>query len=484
MSAARVLIKNTTIYVLGDVFPRILSFITFPILTTHLTPADYGVISYVNTILAVLTTLGFLCINTYYSVYYYRQDSEDAQKRLLGNISIFIVGVNIILSALFFIFGGKFFALLESNISFYPYIALGVGTYFANIFTVLPSALYRLQERSIPFTVLNVTRGLLYLVLTLVLVVYYKYTAVGVLWATFLVSAVYAGVFIVILCRHAIFCIDLTQIKAALRFSLPILPGSIAYFLISMSDRILIDKYLTLTDLGIYSTASTLALILHVMSYGAYKAFEPHIYKTYGRENFTQTFSKTHNAFMFLLLFGVLGLALFAREFFEIMANIKFWPAYFYVPLVLIGVYASAMLLLFGTVITAREKNKIYSGIIIFGGCISLGLNIRLIQRFGLLGASLVSGFVFTAMLGAAMFYCKLKIDYLRPALSIVVSTAAIYFGVYVLSVDSFWARMAVKSVIFITANFVVMEILGFNIRKVFLILYPKQPAEQSLITA
>lgn len=484
MSAARVLIKNTTVYVLGDIFPKILAFASFPILTTYLTPADYGIVSYVNTILMVLTTLGFLCINTYYSVYYYRQESENAQKRLLGNISIFIAGINIILSALFFIFGGRFFALLESNINFYPYIALGIATYLANTFTVLPSALYRLQERPLPFTVLNVSRGLMHLALTLMLVVVYKYTAVGVLWANFLVSAIYAGVFIVIIYRHAIFCFDWTQIKAALRFSLPLLPGSIAYFLISMSDRILIDKYLNLTDLGIYSTASTLALILNVVSYGAYKAFEPHIYKTYGCENFNRTFAKIRNAFAFLLLSGVLGLALFAREFFEVMASIKFSSAYFYVPMILIGVYASSMLLLYGTLIKAREKTMIYSCIIIIGGCISVALNIFAIPRFGLLGASLVSGLIFTVMLGAAMFYSKLKIDYMRPVLSAGVSAAAIYFGVYVISVDSFWSRIAIKTVLFIAANLVIMEMLGFNIRKVLLILYPKQPAEQSLITA
>ena len=472
MLEAKKLIKNTTIYALGDIIPKLLSFISFPILTTYLMPADYGIVNYVTTISTVLTTIGFLCVNTYYLVYYYRQDSATDQKRLLGNLTVFIIGFNAVLSLLLFCFGPRLFSLWESNVDFYPYIAIGVATTFLGLFGVLPSALYRLQERPAIFTILNTTRGFLQLGLTLLFVVVYGFDALGALWANLIITAAFAVVFIVITYRNAILCFDWQQIKIVLRFSLPLLPGSIAYFLVNMSDRILIDKYLSLSDLGIYSTASTLALMLNIVSYGAYKAFEPHFFKTYGQPGFAAMFGKIRNAFCSVLLFGVLGLAIFAQEFFEIFSNEKFYMAYFYVPMILIGVYASSMMMMYTTIITAQERTKLNSAITIFGGCLSVGLNIWLMPRFGLVGASLVSGFVFLAMLGISIYYARLTIGYLRPALAVGFVAAVIFISVYYLPVSGFGARLAVKSVIFLVANMVVLHILGLNIKQLLLVLH------------
>ena len=138
------------IYALGDIIPRVLSFAVFPVLTTYLTPADYGVVNYVNTIVFLLSTIGFLCLNTYYLVYYFKVGDEQQQRKLLGGLSIFVIGLNILLSLI--IFGAGWFApsLFSSQIDFFPYIALGVGVNFCNILAVLPSALYRVQERPLP----------------------------------------------------------------------------------------------------------------------------------------------------------------------------------------------------------------------------------------------------------------------------------------------------------------------------------------------
>lgn len=469
MSENNKLLKNTTIYALGDIVPRLLAFISFPILVTYLTPADYGIVSYINTILTVLMTIGFLCLNTYYLVYYYRQKDEIAQKRLLGNLSCFVVAINVIFVAILLIVGPLFFTFLESNIDFYPYITLGIATHFVSIFSILPSALYRLQERPLLFTILNSSRGLLQVSLTLLLVVVYGYDAIGVLWANFIVAAIFAVVFIIITYRHAIICFDWSQIKSALKFSLPLLPGSIAYFLISMSDRILIDKYLNLTELGIYSTASTLALLLNILSYGAYKAFEPHFFKTYGTAGFENSFSKIRDAFTCLLLFGVLGLSIFAREFFEIMASDKFSSAYYYVPMILIGVFASSIGMLYGTIITARENTKINSAITIIGGCVSVSLNILLMPYFGLIGASLVSGVTFVLMLLASIYYSNLRVKHGRTIVAAIFSAVVIFLIVYAFPIDDFWYSLSVKIVVFLVANLVVLRVFGLNIKKLLL---------------
>lgn len=466
MNDSRKLIKNTTIYALGDILPRMLSFVTLPIITLYLTPADYGVLNYVNALLLVLMTVGFLCVNTYYLVFYYRQKDEIAQKRLLGNLSVFVTIFNVVIVAVLMLFGPWFFGAMESNIDFYPYIAIGVGTHFMNIFSVLPSALFRLQERPLLFTVLNTSRGFLQLLLTLLLVVVCGYDAIGVLWANFIVSACFAVVFVAITFRHAILCIDWRQIGVVLRFSLPLLPGSISYFLVSMSDRILIDKYLDLTALGIYGLASTLAMLLNIVSNGAYKAFEPHFFKTYGSSGFVAMFAKVRNAYAYVLLFGAFGLAMFAREFFEVMSSDAYHDAYFYVPMMVIGLFASGLSLMYATIVTARGKTKISAAIMVGGGCLSVGLNILLLPRFGIIGSSLVSSLTFSLMLMATVYFSQIRVGFSRIIISLIIAAVATYIGVYMLVIDDFWLRLTIKTVLFVGANLVILYTMGLTLQK------------------
>ena len=290
MQESRKLIKNTTVYALGDIIPRLLGFISFPILTHYLTPSDYGIVNYINALSTFLLVCCFLCTNTYYLVFFYRCEDELAQKKLLGNLSTFVIGFNILILLFFFLFGSQFFSLLGSNIPFFPYIIIGVLTNFFNIFSILPSALYRLLEKPLLLTILNVTKGVITLALTLILVIYFNFSALGVLYAGLIVNLIFALIFLYAIRNHIVWNFNYKQIKEVLAFSLPLVPGSLAYYVTTISDRVLIDKYLNLNDLGIYGTAATLALILNIFSYGAYKAFEPFIFKSWGQEDFFKSF--------------------------------------------------------------------------------------------------------------------------------------------------------------------------------------------------
>lgn len=469
MSKPSKLIKNTTIYAIGDIVPRLLGFISFPILTTYLTPADYGIVSYVNTINMFLIVIGFMCVNTYYLVYYYRQDNEIEQKKLLGNLSIFILALNLFISLVLFLFGNYYSKVFGGNIEFYPYIAIGVATNFFNTFSILPSALYRLLEKPTLLVCLNIAKGVITLALTLLLVVKYNFTALGVLYSNLAVVFIFAFIFAFITFKQAIFSLNIQQLKKALKFSIPLVPGSIAYYLISMSDRILIDKYLTLYDLGIYSTAATLAMLLNIVSYGAYKAFEPYIFKLYGSENFVTAFQKMRDGFTILYLLGAMCLAVFGKEFFQIFATDKYNTAYIYVPLILIGVYISSLTMLYGTVITAREKTLINSMLTICGGVVSVVLNILLLPTMGLYAATLVSSLTYCLIYVVSIYYSNIRINQMNSLWALIIVSTAVYFSVYVLNIDSLIYSIIVKTVIISISMYIVTKLMNINLYKFIL---------------
>lgn len=463
MTDKKNLIKNTSIYALGDIIPRLLTFISLPILTRYLSPSDYGVVNYVNTLNTFLMALGFLSLNTYYLVFYYRCENSQEQKKLLGNLSSFVLLLNAVLVLVLLFFGEYFFSFLGSKIDFYPYIVVGVFTNFFNIFSILPSALYRILEKPLPLTILNVSRGIVTLLVTLVLVMHFHYTALGVLYAGLIVNFIYALLFLYSTRKYIIWNLCFKQIKVALAFTLPLLPGSIAYYLTTISDRILIDKYLSLNELGIYSTAATIALILNIFSFGAYKAFEPYIFKNWGQDSFVRIFENIRNAFVYILLIGVLCLSIFSKEFFQIMTDVKFHQAYWYVPMIIIGVYSSSLSLLYGTIITSKGKTKINSAVSITGATISIVLNIIFLPKFGLITSALVSSLAMTVMLFISMWYAQLKISHSKPVLSLLLVATSVYIMVYIITIDNIVVALVLKSIVSLFVIVGLSVILAIN---------------------
>lgn len=466
------LIKNTTIYAMGDIIPRLIGFISLPILTLYLSPADYGIVNYVNTLNTFLLALGFLSLNTYFLVFFYRCNSSEEQKKLLGNLSTFIILLNTIIVGVLLFFGSYLFDALGSNIDFYPYLVIAIFINYFNLFSILPSALFRVLEKPMPLTILNISRGIVAFVLTLILVIFFDYTALGVLYANLIVNFVFAFIFMYMIRNHIIWNLELKQIKSALAFSLPLVPGSIAYYLTTISDRILIDRYLSLAELGIYGIAATIALILNIFSFGAYKAFEPYIFKNWGSDQFLSVFQNIRNNFVYVLLIGVLLLGVFAKEFFFLMTDAKFHEAYVYVPLIIIGVYSSSIGLLYGTIITARGKTKINSLIVIVGASISVTLNVLYLPKYGLYTAAIVSSLAMTVMLVISVWYAKLKISHIKPFISSILVAATIYITVYQMQIEQILLSLLFKSIVLVVVLSLVSLILSvnpFKIIKVFI---------------
>ena len=67
--------------------------------------------------------------------------------------------------------------------------------------------------------------------------------------------------------KEAIFNFNYQQIKEALKFSLPLVPASMA-FILGYMDRFILQQYVSLKDMGIYSIAYTLGFAVNVVISG------------------------------------------------------------------------------------------------------------------------------------------------------------------------------------------------------------------------
>lgn len=473
--SSSLIVRNTMIYAMGDIIPRLFSFISFPILTTYLLPSDYGIVNYVFTINNFISIISILSLNTYYMVYYFKTEGDELKRKLLGNLDLFIIGLNFIIVSIFFVVGPSFMRLWGSKIDFYPYMAIGLGISFFGIFRYLPSALFRVQERPLPLTILNVAMGFLSTAASILAVVFIKADASSVLWSSLMVTFVSAVIFFIITNKNAIWNINFKQIKSALAFSLPLVPASIATYLYSTFDRILIEKHLTLTDVGLYSTAATLALMLNLVTHGAYQAFEPYFFKTYKTPSFKENFITVRDVLLCVSLIGYMCLSCFGKEFFILFSAEKYHICYIYVPIISMGAVVAAMNRMYITIVTAREKTKISAAVTILGGVVSVTMNYFLLPILGVWAAALSYLTTFCVVFVLNMHYSQVVIKHGRALLSIFIVAIATCIITYLVQIDNIWMSIFVKCLLVAAISLVIIRILKVDVRFFLSSIFKKQ---------
>lgn len=442
------LAKNTAIYAIGDIIPKLLNLITFPVLTSTLSTGDFGIINYINSIEAFLTIVTFLGLKTFYLVHFYKVGSEEEQKKLLGNLTIAILGFNFVFTIIMLLVGQPLFKLIGSgDISFIPYIVIGILSNFFSIVSVLPSALYRVKENPLPLTIINTIKGFLIMVFTCV-IVFYSPSALAVLLVKLSITFVFGIFFFIITCKNAIFKFDSRQLKQALLFSLPLVPGDVAYYLSTMSDRILIEKYLSLESLGIYSMAATLAGMLNIISYGAYKAFEPYFFKTYGLTGFRDNFQKVRDYLLYIMLSLGLCMIAYAKEVIYLFSTEGYHEAYLYVAPLVLGVILSTLSSLYTTILTAQSKTKLCALITIICALFSVCFNVFLLEKIGIWAAIFANVLIYFISWGLSKIISGLSVNFGKAFLSIVVFCVVGYLCVYVIKFDDILVSVGTKTIV------------------------------------
>lgn len=389
------IVKSTIYYSIGEIVPRIISFLLLPILTTYLTPSEYGINMYTNSVMMFVFVLASLSLNTFLLKNYYVLEDEKERKKLIGSIFLFIIYFNVlivVLQILFFPFIIKFFNI---NVPFKPFFLLAILNNFFDVISIIPLVLFRVKEDARGFLIMSLSRTILQFILVYVLVVIFGQGLEGSYYGRLYVNIPFVVIYFYYVRRNGILKFDTKIIKQALRFSLPLLPGGLSYLMISLSDRVILERFVSLDEIGIYSVATTLALVLNIVIQSLYKTFEPIIFKEYLNNDFQETNLKLYKIYLFALFVGAFATSFYSKEFFVIATAGPFREAYKLVPFLVISAVISGINTYLGILMIAGNKQKMVSMILLTSALISVVLNFVFIPYFGYYGAIIASSISF-----------------------------------------------------------------------------------------
>lgn len=382
------LFKNLAVYGMGDVATSIASLLLLPVFTRYLSTEDYGIVALLLTIEVVAKILFRWGVDTAFMRMYYDCADQASRQQLASTIFGFLLAVNGTLLAAGLlaspwlstrIFGSTAEALL---------IALVISNTFVVGFYFIPFQVLRINEQPRTFVALVFSRSLGTLLLRLALVIGAGLGVLGLVLADVAVTAV----FTIVLARwfapliRPVFSRDV--LRSALSFGLPRIPHSIANQVIGIADRHFLNKFVTFSEIGLYSMGATFGLALKLFLSAFEYAWTPFFLGVMKEPDAKAIYRKISTYIVAVLILLVAGLCATAGEVVRIFTAPEFHGAAVVTPWVALGVMFQGLYLVgsIGLIITRQtSRYPLATGI---AAATSLAANALLIPRFGIMGAA------------------------------------------------------------------------------------------------
>jgi O-antigen/teichoic acid export membrane protein len=296
--------KDTFIYGLASITPRLVSFILVPIHTYILSTASYSVNTNFYVYAAFLNVILTFGLETSFFRYFTAEKEKD---KVVSTSTIMLAGGALLFAALAFPFSADialFFGFDHPVI-----IQLLVGTVFFDTLVVIPFALLRVEGKSIRFALLRISNVLINLGLNVFLLIivprfseeqWFSYSWLSWLGAR---EAETADIFTANLIASVItffMCLKLYRSKISfdtrifkklLTYGLPIMVSGIAYTINENLDKLMIARLISPEANGIYAGCYKLGVFMTIYIMAFRMGAEPFFFNQFGKDNAKQSYS-------------------------------------------------------------------------------------------------------------------------------------------------------------------------------------------------
>lgn len=379
--------RNSLWYTIGTMITPLIGFIMLPIFTNYLTPEEYGIMTTVQTIVGMLQIFLLLSLHGAVTRFYFDYlDNKEEQKKYLGSIFLFVFVLSAIVSIILMIFAQQIGSLLFSSIPIYPYYFYLIFLAWVNAIISLPFALLRAQERANFFVIISIARAILIMALSIYFIIYCGLRAESALLAHAIVTTIFVIILMVSVRKNLIFTFKMDYIKNSLLFSLPLIPHVASAWIIASSDRIILEKYVTLKEIGVYAIAVQVSMILSLFYQSINNALMPQYTKLRKEDNNFRATLLLKVFFYIIIGFGILSIpiAMFATD---LLAGEEYKEAILLVPFLLLGVIMKGFYYIPVANLFYHKKTASIAKSSTIAATLNIGINISLIPVIGIYGA-------------------------------------------------------------------------------------------------
>ncbi len=398
------LVKNTGLYTLGMLIPKIGQFILLPIYTQYLTPSDFGIVGNMQVISTILVIIFTFSMHKAIYRLYHDFTNETEKRNYLGTIFIGVALITGALTGILFIFSGVVGSIYKS-IPFYPYFALNIIAIAIQSFFLVPRTSYFVKEKANVFISLSILEFVVRNIFIVIFIVALEKGVVGYFQGKLIGNLILLPVFLYLGNKQMNFKFNKKLLKRSLNFSLPLLPTALFGWVMQSIDRVFIERNFDTSEVGIYTLGLKIAMLAFMIIDSFYKAYNPFFFKnaTKNGAEVLQKLKTTNTIYLLVVIATCSVIALFAKEGVSLLFNDSYYEAYIIATFVALGLIFGKSSGIFILSIYQSKKTHYIFRINLITAVFNIGLNFILVPKFGAYGAAAAT--IITYIFRLLMFY-------------------------------------------------------------------------------
>ena len=394
MNKKKQLAKNTLIIFFGRVSTQLISFFLLPLYTSFLATKEYGLVDLIQTYVTLLVPI--ITLELEMSIFRWLIDArgkEKDTKKLISN-NFFVLFVSLLIFSILYVVVTSFI-----NIPFRWLILVDI------IICVLGGNFLQVARgfgKTLDYSISCILTGTTTVISNIILICHFHMGAEGMIISMALANFVCGLYLFIRLKLYKLINFKLTDkklLKDMYKYSIPLIPNSVSWWIVNVSDRTIISFILGSGANGLYAISNKFPTIISsltgVFNLSWSESAALHI-NSKDRDEF---FSDVFNTIM--KLFTAMGVGMIACMpfVFPLLINTKYSDAYNYIPYLVLGSVFNVAICLYSQVYLAKKLSKQVATTAVIGAIINILINIVFIKYIGLYAAAISTAISYFVMM-------------------------------------------------------------------------------------
>lgn len=450
------LAKNTSILAIGKIGTQFISFFLLPVYTAVLSTEEYGLVDLFTTYVSLAVPLLSLQIDSaiFRFLIEYREDEKKKTNFIFSIIICVILQV---------IFAVTVYCIIQ------PFITLPHKEYLIiNVVLVMISNVLLQIARglgdNIGYSVASFVTAITTICFNIIFLISFHMKSEGMLLATCVGNAA-CDIYLLwrLKLRKYISsnCFSWSMLKAAFRYSVPLIPNTFSWWVLNASDRTIILHFMGVGANGIISVAHKFSTVVTTF-YGIFnlawtETAALHVKDLDSREYFEKMLESVFK-FSSSICMGIVALMPFV---FGILVNSEYSSAFYQIPIYMLAALLDILVSMYGSIYIANKKTMAIAQTSLIAAIVNIGINIGLIRYIGLYAVSLSTLIAYLIMF-LIRYYDSRRYMVVKLRASVVIPQIVVHgivLGIY-------YSEVIILQVIMLLAVIVFSIVTNWNIIK------------------
>jgi O-antigen/teichoic acid export membrane protein len=388
------LASDSVIYGLAGIISRMITVFLVPIYTRIFKPSDYGIISLINATFFVVGMLSICALDNSAARWYYDTSDDTERKKTIASWFWFQLALGTALCSIM-IFSGPIFFRYVFDVQQKRLWLIWLFPCFTLITNILPGIIwnwYRFSRKPKATIIYTLSQSLLTIGLTVLFVVVFKWGILGVYAALFISSFVFSCIGVAVL-RDWINLkyFERKRLQEMLRFSLPLVPAAIAFWLINSTDAYFIQFFRNQSEVGLFSVGASLASGVALFTGAFQQAWGPFAFSIINEPDVKRTYANVFLVFGVVSSIILLAMFLFSPEILMLLTTPQYYHSAWVASILSINIILIGFSYIASIGTNIVKNNTHYSIGVFAAACVTVVLDIILIPMWGKEGSAIAT---------------------------------------------------------------------------------------------